>query len=37
MAEIVTSVYDVIRQMGGAFEYTVLVGQRVRALRIKTT
>lgn len=37
MAENVTRVYDVTLQMGGAFEYTVLVGQRGQALSLKTT
>lgn len=37
MAESVTRVYDVTRQMGGAFKYTVLVGQRVHAPCIKST
>lgn len=37
MAENVTRVYDVTRQMGGAFKYTFLVGQRSQAVCIKNT
>lgn len=37
MAENVTKVYDVTRQMGGAFKYAAVIRQRSQALRIKNT
>lgn len=37
MAENVVRACDVSRKMGGAFKYTVLIGQRGHALRHKNT